>query len=152
VGTVRCTERIVHEDIAIRGESLGERWIVALLAGMESNVLKKKEFARSQATNSVVGTNAECITGRWHIDANELGEPFGGGSEAQAINNATIRSAKVRHDHDRCAAIQERLDRWNCGADARVVDDLSIGERHVKVNAQQHALTLHVQLTNRALP
>jgi hypothetical protein len=119
---------------------------------MESNVLEQQQFARSQASNSVVGTNAECVAGRWHIDANELRESLSCGSEAQAINNATIRSAKVRHDHDRCAAIQERLDRWNCGADTRVVDDLSIGERHVEVNAQQHALTLHVQLTNRALP
>jgi hypothetical protein len=152
MGTVRCTERIVHEDIAIRGESLGERWVVALLASVKANVLKEEQLARSQATNGVVGTNAECVAGRWHIDANELGEPFSGGSEAQAINNATIRSAKVRHDHDRCAAIEERLDRWHCGADTRVVDDLSIGERHVEINAQQHALALHGQLANRALP
>ena len=84
---------------------------------MEANILKEEQLARSQATHGIVGTNAERITSCGHIDANELGEPFGGRSEAQAINNATIRSAKVRHDHDRCAAIQERLDRWDCGAD-----------------------------------
>ena len=152
VGTVRRTECIVHEDIAIRGEPLRKRWIVALLTGVEAHVLEQKEFACTQTTNGVVGTNAERIASRRHIDANKLCQSLRCRSKAQAVNNATIWSAKVRHDHDRCAAIEERLDRWNCGADTRVVDDLSIGERHVEVDAQQHALALHVQLANRALP
>ena len=57
VGAVRCTERIVHEDIAIRGESLRKRWIVALLASVEANVLEQKQFAWSQAMNGIVGAN-----------------------------------------------------------------------------------------------
>jgi hypothetical protein len=118
VGTVRCTECVVHEDVAIRGESLGERWIVALLAGMEANILKKEQLARSQATHGVVGTNTKCITSCRHIDANKLCESLSCGSQAKAIDNATIWSTKVRHDHHRCAAVEERLDGWNSGANA----------------------------------
>jgi len=152
MGTVRCAECIVHEDITIRGESLSKRWIVALLAGVEAHVLEQKKFARSQAANGIVGTNAKRVTGRWHIDANELRQSFRCGSKAQAINNATIWSAKVRHDHDRCATIEERLNGWNGSTDAGVINDLPVGEWHVEVDAQQHALPLHVELTNRALP
>jgi hypothetical protein len=152
VGAVRCTERIVHEDVAIRGESLGECRIVALLTSMEANILKEEQLARSQATHGIVGTNTKCITGRRHVHTNKLRESLSCGSQAKAIDNATIWSAKVRHDHDRCTAIKERLDGWDGGADARIVNDLSIGERHIEVDAQQHALALHVQLTDRALP
>jgi hypothetical protein len=152
MGAVRCAECIVHEDIAIRGEPLRKGWIVALLTGVEANVLEEKEFARSQAANGIVGTNAERIASRWHIDANELCQSLRCRSQTQAVDNATIWSAKVRHDHDRRATIEKRLDSWNGGTDAGVVDDLPVGERHIEVNAQQHALPLHVELTNRALP
>ena len=40
VGAVRRTECVVHEDIAIRGEPLRKRRIVALLASVEADVLK----------------------------------------------------------------------------------------------------------------
>jgi hypothetical protein len=119
---------------------------------MEANILKEEQLARSQATHGIVGTNTKCITGRRHVHTNKLRESLSCGSQAKAIDNATIWSAKVRHDHDRCTAIKERLDGWDGGADARIVNDLSIGKRHIEVNAQQHALTLHVQLTNGALP
>jgi hypothetical protein len=151
MGAVRCAECIVHEDIAIRCEPLGERWIVALLTGVEANVLKQKQFARSQAANGIVSTNAKRIASRWHIDANKLCQSLRCGSQTQAVYNATIWSAKVRHDHDRCAAIKERLNGWNGGTDARVINDFPVGERHIEVDAQQHALPLHVELTDGAL-
>jgi hypothetical protein len=152
MGAVCCAERIVHEDVTIRGQPLGEGWVVALLTGVESNVLKQEEFARSQAANGVVGTNTERIASRWNIDANELGESLRCGSKAQPVYHSAIWSAKVRHDHHRCAPVKERLDGWHSGANARVVDDLPIRERHVEVNAQQHALPLHVQFANGAFP
>ena len=119
---------------------------------MEAHVLEQKEFARSQAANGIVSTNAERIASRRHIDANKLRQSLRCGSQTQAVYNATIWSAKVRHDHDRRATIEKRLDGWNGGTDAGVINDLSIGERHIEVNAQQHALPLHVELTDGALP
>ena len=119
---------------------------------MEADVLEQEEFAGTQTTNGIVGTNAQRIASRRHIDANELCESLGCGSQTQAVHNATIWPAKVRHDHDGCATIEERLDRWYRRANARVVDDLAIRERHIEVDAQQHALPLRVQLANGALP
>ena len=75
-------ERIVYEDIAVGGESLGERWIVALFTGVESNILEEQQFARSQSANSVVGPNTERITSRWHVDTKELCESLSCGSQA----------------------------------------------------------------------
>jgi hypothetical protein len=152
MGTVRCTECIVYEDVTIRGESFRERWVIALFTSMETNVLEQQKLTWSQATHGIVGTNTKCITGRWHVDANKLGESLSCRSKAQPVYHSAVGSTKVRHDHHRRAAVKERLDGWHSGADARVVDDLSVGERHVEVNAKQHALALHVQLANRALP
>ena len=118
MGTVCRTERIVDEDVAVGCESLGEGWVVALLTGVEANVLEQKQFAWSQSANSVVGSNTERITGGWDVHTNELRESLSRGSQAQAVHHAAIRSAKVRHDHDGCAAIEECLNRRHRRADA----------------------------------
>ena len=112
------TERVVYEDVAVRCESLGECWIVALLTGVEANIFEEEQFARSQSANSVVGSNTERITGRWDVHTNELRESLGRRSQTEAVNHATLGSTKVGHDHDGCASIKERLDRWHRRANA----------------------------------
>jgi hypothetical protein len=138
--------RLYRADAAAAGAgnaSLGE---------LDLHTQPVKAMALHVAANVVVSADAKRITCSWHVDANKLREPLRGGSQTQAIDNATIWPTKVRHDHDRCATIEQRLDRWNRRANSGVIDDLPIGEWHIEIDAQEHALTLHVQLTNGAFP
>src|SRR5207248_1141965 len=55
-----------------------------------------------------------------------------------------LRPAQMAARGDLRAALSEPLDRRQGGADAEVVRDLAVAQRHVEVGAQQHALALGV--------
>ena len=49
--------------------------------------------------------------------------------------------AEVREQHDARAAVEQRVDRRQRGANARVVGDCALVERHVEVDANERPLS-----------
>jgi hypothetical protein len=64
-----------------------------------------------------------------------MGESLGRGAKAQSVNDLPIWSPQVGGNDERGAILKERLDGWDRRPDARVVNDLAVGERHIEVNA-----------------
>jgi hypothetical protein len=64
-----------------------------------------------------------------------MGESLGRGAKAQSVNDLPIWSPQVGGNDERGAILKERLDRWHRRPNPRVVNDLSVGERHIEVNA-----------------
>jgi hypothetical protein len=73
-------------------------------------------------------------------------------SQPQTVNHLPVWATEMRGEHNRGAIFKERLDRWNRGANARVVYHLAVGERHVEIYAQEDTLAARIKLADRALP
>ena len=147
VGPVRRAERIVHVEVAERRERRREVGIVRLLAGPEPRVLD------------------ECHPAPW--------EPPGGRDPGRRIRNELDRraqdafhvahdlleryrwirllgSSEVRQQHDARPLVAQVRDGGDRGADARVVRDRAVLERHVEVHANECPLA--VQGGGRQIP
>ena len=120
VGAVRSTERVVDVGVVAVDELRDECGVVALLPRVEPQVLEQLDAGR------------------------ELREPRPHGRHRVAVVGLALRPAEVTARGDARAALDEPLDRGQRGADAEVVDDLAVVERHVEVSAQEHALARDV--------
>src|SRR5207248_1677202 len=98
-----------------------------------------------------------------HLPPEELGEAPGDGRERVFGLELALRgTAEVRSDHHRGALLERVPDRRHRGADARVVGDAAILERHVQIRADEypfaaqvhvgHALELHRHYFASATP
>ena len=128
VRAVRRAERVVDVEVAVRGELARELGVVLRLARVEARVLE-------------------------HVDAlvrQQLAEPRRDGRHRER-RVRPLRPAEVRADaHLRGAVLEQQLERRQRRADARVVGDAAVLERHVQVGAHEHALAGDVGVADRA--
>ena len=120
VGAVGGTERVVDVGVDPVDELSDEGGVVALLAGIEPQVLQELD------------TGCELGQPRPHCVHGVLGVRL------------ALRPTEVRRAHDVRAALGEPRDRRERGADAEVVGDRPAVHRDVEVGAHEHALGAHV--------
>ena len=78
-----------------------------------------------------------------HVGAGQLGQPVGGGPQRQ-LGLAVLGPAQVRHQHDPGAPAAQLLDRRDRRADAGVVGDRAIVQRHIEVDPDKHPLAIEI--------
>jgi hypothetical protein len=141
LGPVRGRKRVVDVDVTQRGHLPGERLVIFLLAAVATAVLEQHGPARVHAHP------VQPVVQERDVRAEQLGQalchrrerflrvelPFGG-------------AAQVRHQQQPCALRQRMLDPRQGSADARVVADHAVLQRHVEVLADEHALAREVEV------
>ena len=148
---MRGPERVVDIDVRIRRELRREARVVLLLLGVEAQVLEQQRFAWSQPLDLVLRANPERVAGDRHVLTDEQRQALGHRSKPEAVLDLPVRSAQVAREHDAGAAGQQVADGRNRGANARVVGDLPVLERHVEVDAEEDPLSGGVEVANREL-
>src|SRR5205085_9463021 len=82
-----------------------------------------------------------------HLAPEQLGEAPGDRRErVLGLELALGGTAEVRGDHHRCALLERVLDRRHRGADAGVVGDPRVLDRHVEIRADEYPLAAQVHV------
>src|SRR3569832_1961471 len=140
LGAVRGAEGIHHEYIAECGVFLGKLVGVFLLALVEAHVLEHHDF-------TVRDVDAvEIILHHAHRLAQQLRQMLCDRLDGILLAvHALFWATQMRHHHHARAGLDRALDGRQGRADARIVGDLAVLERHVEVFAHQHALVGEVE-------
>ena len=130
VRAMRRAERVVDIEVAAVGELAGEALVVRRLARVEARVLE-------------------------HVDAlvrQELAQPRR--DRSHRVLRAVLlrlRPAEVRADADLGGVpLEQEVEGRQRGADAGVVGDVAVLERHVEVGADEHGLPRDRRVADRA--
>ena len=149
VRAVRGGEGVVDADVAELGERRDEGRIVLLLALVEAGVLEQQDVAGLHRGDRGLGLppmqSSAKATGR-SITARHRG----GDRLERFLRVAALRPAEMREQDDLAALVRDLGDGRRHALDAGRVGDLAVLHRHVEIDAQQHALALHVGLIERA--
>src|SRR5581483_5944361 len=76
--------------------------------------------------------------------AHQLAEPARDGAHTRLLPDLPLRATEVGGDHEGGPAADDLLDRRQARADAGVVRDRALGERHVVVDADEDPLAREV--------
>ena len=147
---VRDAEGVVDVDVGELGERARERFVVLLLARVEAQVFEQRDLAFAQLAHNLAGGVAQAVVGEQHLDPEQLRELGAGWLERVLRVGLTLGPAQVRSEHQPSAAGQGVLERRQGGADAVVVADLPAVDRHVEVDAHEHATPLDGQIDDGA--
>ena len=137
VRAVGRAEGVVHVEVGEARERLRERRIVGLLGGVEAQVLEQQQVAGTQLVDRHLDARAERVARHPDRPSEELAQPLGDRAQAQRVDDLALRTAEVTGEDDRCAALEEVDDRRQAGANAGVVGDPPVLERHVQVGADE---------------
>ena len=137
---MRGAEGIVHINITQRGVGLAELGIVFLLAFVHTHVLQHHHFAGLRARRVLPP-----IAAHGHGEAEQAAQMRGHGCEVVfGLEFALGGTAEVAHQDNGRAVIQAVAHRGERGADAGVVADFAVFNRHVQVGTDQHGFTAHI--------
>ena len=151
VRAVGGPERVVDEDVGVRGEGRGEVRVVLLLLGVEPEVLEEDRLARTHPLDGVLCPDAERIAGHRDIAAEQLAEALADRPEPEAVLDLAVGPAEMAREHDPRPVVEERDDRRQGGPDPGVVGDLAVRERDVEVDSDEDALARGVEVADGQL-
>ena len=147
---MRRAERVVDVDVGERGQLLAEGGVVLLLALVEAQVLEQQHVAVAQRGRLGLGILAHRVAREHDRLAEKLGKAQRGRAQAERLLvTGARRTSQVAHQDDARAVADELLDRGQRGADARVIGDDAVFDRHVEVDAHQHLLASRVERIDR---
>ena len=149
VGPVRDREGVVDVNVAEPGERGDEIRIVLHLAGVEAGILQAQNVARLHGVDGRFGDFADAILGESDRPSNDA-RRRGGDPLERILWIATFRPAEVREQDDLAAAVGDLPDRRRRALDARRVRQFAVIHRHVKIDAHEHTLALHVGVVEAA--
>jgi hypothetical protein len=148
MGAVRHGEGVVDEDVAQRGELRHEIRIVALLARMEAGVLEAEDVAGFHSIHRGGRALADAILRECDRALEKVGDRRRKELE-RLCQIGPFRTPKMR-EQDHLATLIRNLPDGRSGAlDAGRVRDLAVLDRHVEIDAHEHALATHVGLIER---
>ena len=151
VRAVRGAKGVVHVDVETLRELARERRIVFLLLRVEADVLEEDDPARRQRAHRLLHFRPDRIGKERDGAPEQLAEPLRDGRQRK-LRIASGRPAEMRNETDRRAAFEQHADRGQRGADAGVVGDRArIVQRHVEVDAHEHALPARIHILHGAL-
>ena len=146
VRAVRGAERVVHVDVAERGQLAREGVVVGLLLGVEAQVLQQQHLAGLQVVRPPCATPSPTqSSARITSLAEQLAEPRAGRLQ-RASPASTLPSGRPGASAriTRAPLLERVLDGGQRRADARVVRHLArlLVERDVEVDADEDALAV----------
>jgi hypothetical protein len=151
VRAVASSEGVVHVHVAQGGDLSGEAFVVVLFFLVKAQVFQQHQLAGSQVTDELLGRVTDAIIGQVHVLAEQLAQTQRHWLQAEGGVRFAVRSAQVRGEQHARARADRLFDRRQRGADAFVVGDLArLGERHVEIDADEHALIIQPKIVNRA--
>ena len=138
---VRGGKGIVHVHVAERGDLLGERRIILLLALVHPAVLEQHDLSGLHVHP------IQPIADERDLVPEQRGEPLGDGRErVLRLELALGGTPEVRGDHHGGTGIEALAYRRHRGADTRVVGNAPVLNRNVQVGADENALAAQVHL------
>ena len=164
VGAVGGAKGVVDVDVGVGGQRLGKlalllfhlllggglhlvRGVVgqsarlALLLGVEAEVLQQQRLTRLQGAGFKLGFLADAIAGKLHIDAKQLSHMRTDVPERKLVVVA-FGPPQMRADDDAAPVAEDLLQCGQGGADARIVRNVEIlVERDVEVDPHECLLT-----------
>ena len=127
LGAVGGAEGVVDEHVGQRGIGFAQRGVIFLFAGVDAHVLQHGDFAGVEFGRAVAP-----VFEHRYLFAQQGAELAGdGGNVVFGVELAFGRAAEVGHHNHRGAAVEAVADRGQRGADAGVVADAAVFNRHV---------------------
>jgi hypothetical protein len=146
---MRHRERVVHEDVAERGELIDEGGVVAFFPGVEARVLQAQDIARLHRIDRRHGRCAHAIIGERHRPFEHLRN-----RRRQRLERlgriASLRTSEMGKQDHFAALVGDLADGLSDALDAGGVRDLAVLDRDVEIDAHKHAFAPEVGLIERA--
>ena len=151
MGAMRGAEGVVDVDVGERRELLREAGVVLLFLGMKPEILEEHDAIRACAVDRGRGRRPDRILREFDGTAEQLRQPFRDRPQRKFRVRLPLRPAEMRTQNHRGAAIERVPDRGDRGSDTGVVRDRAVSDRHVEVDAHQHAPALEWNIGDAAL-
>ena len=117
---------------------------------METEVLEQGDAARPGLLDRPARRRAHAVGGEGHRTPEQLGQPGRDGPKAEIGLRSALRPAQVRSQHERRPVVEGVAQRRQRGSHASVVGHSAVRERHVEIDADEHAATSEVEVANGA--
>ena len=151
VGAVGRAERVVDVDVRRRHQRRREVRVVRFFLRVEAEVLEQGHAARPGLRDRPLRRLSHAVRGAAHGAAEQLRQPRRDRPQAELRPWPSPRPAEVRGEHERCAPLQGVPQRRQRRPHAGVVGHRAVGQRHVEVDAHQHAPAGEVEVADGAL-
>jgi len=144
------TKGVVHVEITQLGQPARQSLVVLLFAAQEARVLEENNACRRfvRLLDRFVGVRRldedDVLLGH------QFGEPARDRFQRVFLVGPSLRPSQVREQHHTRAAVEQALNRRQRGADASVVADATVLDRHVEIDSHERALP--AQLAVRQIP
>ena len=144
---MRRAKRVVDVDVAVLRQLARERGIAILLGVAEAQVLEHQALAGLQRLRCRDRIVADAVAARLHWRAEQFLQLLRRRQKPHRLHDLALGPSEVRHQDGLAARLQDRLDRRQALANARVARDLQVlVERHVEVDAHEHALLGEIEV------
>ena len=154
---MRRAESVVDVVLGQLRELLGEVLIVGLFLGVEAQVLEQQRLALFQLGGdffgfraNALGTEANVLAAR-QLLIEQHAQPLGHRLQAHLGIGLAFGPAQMRSQNQARSMAQSIFDGGQSFADARVVHDAPVFERHVEVNAHEDPVAIERKITNGKL-
>ncbi len=146
---MRRRKGVVDPDVAELGEFRCEGRIVPLFFLVEAGVLQAKNLAVLHRRDRSLRDLADAVVGKGYRSMNYLRERGGDGLE-RLLRLASLGPAEMGEQDHFAALVGDLKDGRSDAFEPRGVGDAALLHRDVEVDAQQHALALHVDVIEGA--
>src|SRR5712664_2687747 len=149
---VSGAEGVANENaVTERGELLRKGFVVFFFVGMEADVFQNEHFPVAQGLALAFGAWTNTIQSEGDRLAEQLFQFFGGGPQGVFWIRAAFGPAEMRSKHEPAALFNGEPQRRQSFADACVVGDDAVFQRHVEVHADENALAAEVEVVDGEL-
>ena len=146
MGAVGGAERVVHVQIAIGSQLLGELGIILLLARIEADVFQKQDVSRLLGFDQGFDFRSNDIRSERHLAAEIFLELLGDRLQAELGDFLPFGSPKMGHDDQARTVVKQIVDGGKSRLDAGVVRHGLAVERHIEIDADQNPLALAIAI------
>ena len=146
---MRARESVVDPDVAELRKLSDECRIVLFLAGMKAGVLETENLAVLHCGDGHLCNGADAVGRKLDVTQQDIAERIGNRLQ-RLFRVRSLGPAEMRKDHNPAAGFRQLDDGLGDALQTRGVGHASVVHRHVKVDAQQHALSLHVDIIEGA--
>ena len=149
VCSVGGAERIINIELRQARELSGEVGVVLGLAFVESEVLEQQSPAIGHSVGSRRRIASHRLLAKNDVRAEVLAEFLRHRAEAHLGNGLAFGASQMRGEDQARAGAERFLERRQRGADARVVLDDAVLERHVEIGADEDPLATDLERIHR---
>mmetsp|Transcript_4296 Transcript_4296/g.10553 ORF Transcript_4296/g.10553 Transcript_4296/m.10553 type:complete len:294 (-) Transcript_4296:55-936(-) len=156
VSTVSSTKGIVHIDVRQLGERssegnhLGRSSILALLGGMEAQVLQQHHLTRLESSTGGLHLRTDAVVQEAHILAfQKFTETVSYWLEGEFLRALAIGTTEMGGQHHTATTIQDGFNRRESSHNTLITGNLSVLHRNIKVHTNENALSSNAEVIDR---